>query len=89
MAKALTFRQLAKNFQKQADLYSRLAKLQNQQASAASQTLPADSDPGAPAALQAVIGMFDLAVRSFYTSDGQQQQADAANAAADAAGEPA
>lgn len=83
MAKALTLRQLAKIFQKQADIYSKLAKTQMTTANA----LPQDN-AATDLQLQAALAAYDSCVRSFYTSDGMQQQADQFTQAANDAGEP-
>lgn len=77
MAKALKLRQVAKNLQRQADAYSALAKAQDQAAKA----LPRTTTPE----LIAAIAADDAAIRSYYTADGQQSQADQYTALADAA----
>jgi hypothetical protein len=84
MARALTFRQLARNFQKQADIFTRLAKLQNQAALDLPQNNLATEEQ-----LKVALAAYDLALRSFYSSEGAQAQADTMTAEADAAGEPA
>lgn len=83
MAKALTLRQLAKIFQKQADIYSKLAKSQMDAANA----LPSGAQ-ATDVQLNAALVAYDLCVRSFYTSDGMQGQADAYTQQANDAGEP-
>lgn len=82
MAKALTFRQLAKIFQNQADIYSRLAKTQMQAANA----LPQNSQ-ATDVQLQAALVAYDQCVRSFYTSDSMQASADGYTQQANDAGE--
>jgi hypothetical protein len=82
MAKALTLRQLAKNYQKQSDNFNRLAKLQNQLAS----DMPQTNQSAAPELL-AANAAWDLAVKYNNLSDAYQASANDANAAADAAGE--
>lgn len=84
MAKALTLRQMAKNFEAQAAAFSRLAKLQNQAARDMPQSGTASADE-----LTAAIAMYDRATRSYYTAEGQEAQAAAYHAQADAQGEPA
>lgn len=84
MAKALTFRQMARNFEFQSVAFGRLAKLQYQAARDMPQSGTATADE-----LKAAIKMYDNAVTSFYTADGADAQALAYHAQADAAGEPA
>ena len=83
MARALTFRDQAKNYQRQADALNRLAKSYDQAAKA----MPHGSQ-ATTAELIAAVAADDLAIRTLFQSDGAQAQADAANAAADLAGEP-
>jgi hypothetical protein len=80
MAKALKLRQVAKNYQKQADAFSRLAKLQNQ----AALDMP-QSNTATAVELTAAQAQYDLALRSYFTADSMQVQADAYTALADAA----
>lgn len=84
MAKALTFRQLAKNYAQQAKNYNRMADLQQKAATAMAQTNQSDIPT-----LQAANAAWDLAVRYNGLSDAYEGQAAQANADADAAGEPA
>lgn len=84
MAKALTFRQLAKNYAQQAANYNRLARKQNQDASGLPQTNQSSS-----AELLAANAAWDQAVKYNNLSDAYEGMAAEANAAADAAGEPA
>lgn len=84
MAKALTFRQMARNFEFQSVAYGRLAKIQYQAARDMPQSNTATADE-----LVEAIKMYDRAVTSFYTADGADAQAIAYHAQADAAGEPA
>lgn len=84
MAKALTLRQVAKNYQKQADAFSRLAKLQNQAALDLPQSGTATAEQ-----LIAAQSAYDQALRSYFTADSMQTNADAYTQLADAAGEPA
>lgn len=84
MAKALTFRQLAKNYAQQATNYNRMAKAQQTAANAMPQTNQSDIPT-----LQAANAAWDLAVRYNGLSDAYEAQAAEANTQADAAGEPA
>jgi hypothetical protein len=80
MAHALTFRNLAKNFQRQADALGRLAKIQD----TASKALPQGGTATATE-LNAAIAAADLATRSFFIAEGIQASADAYTAKADEA----
>lgn len=80
MAHALTFRNLAKNFQRQSDALGKRAKLEDQ----ASKDLP-QNNAATAAQLTAAVAAADLAVRSFNMAEGAQGQADAYTALADTA----
>ena len=80
MAKALTYRQVARNYQKQSDAHDRLAKLQNQ----AALDLP-QNNQATQAQLTAALAAYDQALRSYFTADAMKVQADAYTALADAA----
>lgn len=84
MAKALTFRQLAKNYAQQAVNYNRMAKAQNIAANAMTQT---NASPISE--LQAANAAWDLAIKYNNLSNAYEASAADANAEADAAGEPA
>lgn len=80
MPHALTFRNLAKNFQRQADALGRLAKIQDQ----ASKALP-QSNTATATELNTAIAAADLAVRSYNMAEGIQASADAYTLKADEA----
>lgn len=83
MARALAFRDMAKNFQRQSEAYGRLAKRQDQAAKAMPQgNLATDAE------LFAAIAAADLAVRSFNIAEGLNASADAYTQLANEAGEP-
>lgn len=82
MAKALTSRQLAKNYAQQAVNYNRMAKAQNQAANALPQT-----NGSTIGELTTANAAWDLAVKYNNLSDAYEGLAADANAAADAAGE--
>jgi hypothetical protein len=82
MARSLTYRQIARNFTNQAETYDRLAKKQNDEARAMERGAAASSEQ-----LKAAIAMFDQAIRSYYTADSMEAQAEAYNVKADEAGE--
>ncbi len=86
MAKALTFRQMAKIFQKQATLQGKLSVKLMKDANDKYAALPADAIVTTQQLYDSNTA-FDLCIRAAYTADGFQEQADAATAAADAAGE--
>jgi hypothetical protein len=83
MAHALTFRNMAKNFQRQSDAYGRLAKIQDQ----ASKDIP-QNNAATEEQLKAAIAMADLATRSFFIAEGLNAQAEQYNQLATDAGEP-
>jgi hypothetical protein len=88
MANALTNRQMAKIFTKQALLQSKLSVKLMKDANDVYAALPADKDVTAQQLRDS--GMwYDLCVRAAYTADGFTNSAQAANEAADLAGEPA
>lgn len=78
MAKALKLRQVAKNYQKQADAFSKLAKLQNQ----AALDMPQDNT-ATVVQLVAAQSAFDQALRSYFTAESMQTNADAYTKLAD------
>jgi hypothetical protein len=83
MAKALTFRKLAKLAQKESDNYNRLASLQYDVANAMPQT---NQSPAAD--LIAANAAWDQALKYNNMSDAYQTQADNYTQAANDAGEP-
>lgn len=83
VAKALTYRQLASIYQKQADIYTKLAKSQLVIAKALPQDNSATDDQ-----LKAAIDAYDKCIRQNNTADSMQAQADNNTQLADAAGEP-
>lgn len=82
MARALLYRDMAKNFQRQSDAYGRLAKRQDQASKGIQQNNAATDEQ-----LFAAIAAADLAVRSYNIAEGLNASADAYSALADAAGE--
>jgi hypothetical protein len=78
MAKALTYRQVATNFTKQAEAFGRLAKLQNDAARAMPQGGAATAEQ-----LMAALAEYDKAIRSYYTADSMETQAAEYNRLAD------
>lgn len=88
MANALTNRQMAKIFAKQALLQGKLSVKLMKDANDGYQALPADNAVTAQQLYNANTA-YDLCIRAAYTADGFTAQALAANQAADDAGEPA
>lgn len=80
MAKALTFRQVARNYQRQADAHDKLAKMQQQ----AALDLP-QNNQATQVQLMAALAAYDLALRSYFTAESMQAQSAAYTALADAA----
>jgi hypothetical protein len=84
MARSLSLRDVAKNYEKQSTAFDRLAKAQNDAARAMPQGAAAS-----PEELKAALAAYDLALRSYFTADSMEKQAAAYNQLADEAGEPA
>lgn len=80
MAKALTFRQVARNYQRQADAHDKLAKLQHQ----AALDMP-QNNQATQAQLTAALAAYDMALRSFFTANSMQEQSAAYTLLADTA----
>lgn len=87
MANALTNRQMAKIFARQAILQGKLSVKLMKDANDGYQALPADNVITVVQLRDANIA-YDLCIRAAYTADGFTASAAAANEAADLAGEP-
>jgi hypothetical protein len=84
MAKALTLRQVADIFTRQAAAYDKQAKLLRVSA----RDLP-QSNLASEAELRAAIAAYDATMKAYYSADSATEQAATYTAMADAAGEPA
>lgn len=84
MAQALTLRQVADIFTRQAAAFDKQAKLLRQVA----RDLP-QSGSASEAELRAAIAAYDAAMKAYYSADSATGQAANYTALADAAGEPA